>query len=132
MGTIPIRFDERWNGASIPIEHWHFHRRLFSRYGIVLEPGEFSGIIKDIKKKRADLVQRKRLGAAVYLVHLRSSDALVYVLALGSRLLTAYPPQFEKPKGSKIKVGQRTGILDLPDGSQVRVRFRITRSGEDR
>lgn len=33
-------FDPRWDGASIPERDWHFHRRLFERYGIVLLPGE--------------------------------------------------------------------------------------------
>ena len=29
-------FDARWAGASIPKWHWHFHRQLCKRYGLVL------------------------------------------------------------------------------------------------
>ncbi len=37
-------FDPRWEGASIPDNQWHFHKRLLERYGIVLGPGEYSQI----------------------------------------------------------------------------------------
>lgn len=49
-------FDPRWLGRSIPERHWHFHRRLLERYGIILAPGEFGEMIKDIKSGRAPLV----------------------------------------------------------------------------
>jgi hypothetical protein len=35
-----------WEGASIPAEHWHFHRRVFERYRMVLPPGAFSKMLR--------------------------------------------------------------------------------------
>ena len=53
----PTAFDPRWQGRSIPERHWHFHRQLLARYGIVLGPGEFSEMLRDIKDGRALLIE---------------------------------------------------------------------------
>ncbi len=88
----PEIFDSRWDGATIPADHWHFHRQLLNRYGVVLAPGEFSQIVKDIRDGCAMLVKRRRTGrGAIYFVRIRSARRKVYVLAVGTRLLTAWP-----------------------------------------
>ena len=38
-----------WEGAFIPLEHWHFHRRVFERYRMVLSPGAFSKMLRRLR-----------------------------------------------------------------------------------
>ena len=88
----PEDFDLRWAGATIPVDHWHFHRQLLNRYGVVLAPGEFCQIVKDIRDGCAMLVERRRTGrGTIYFVRIKSARKKVYVLAVGTRLLTAWP-----------------------------------------
>ena len=46
-------------GWTLERHSWHFHRRLFERYGITLEYGDYSRIITAIRDKRSVLVRRK-------------------------------------------------------------------------
>ncbi len=85
-------FDSRWLGKSIPQRHWHFHRRLLERYDIVLAPGEFSQMLKDIATGRAPLVQRRSSKSAVYQVRNRRLFERYFVLVTNGEIRTALPP----------------------------------------
>ena len=85
--------DPRWHGAAIPEEHWHFHRQLLARYGIILAPGEFSLIRKAIKDGTAQLVERRKGRQAIYWVRVPSVHERIYILACGLRFITAWPPE---------------------------------------
>ena len=86
------QLDPRWHGASIDRMHWHFHRRLWSRYKIVLAPGEFSLIIKDIKNGKAQVLFRKSAKEAAYVFYIKSARTRIFVTADGTHLITALPP----------------------------------------
>lgn len=85
-------FDSRWDGASIPAEHWHFHRNLLARYGVVLGVGEYSRIIADIKSGKALLVKERQRGQGIYSVNIMSAKERIYVLAHQRNIITAWPP----------------------------------------
>lgn len=85
-------FDPRWDGASIPKRHWHFHRQLLSRYGIVLGPGDFSEMLHDIKNGYTKLIERRTKTTAIYSVRIYRFDERVYVLSDGKDVFTARPP----------------------------------------
>jgi len=85
-------FDSRWLGASIGEEHWHFHRQLLQRYSIVLAPGEFSRLFTEIKTGKAPMIERRRDGAVIYSVRIRSVNERIYVLAAGLHIISAWPP----------------------------------------
>ncbi|HEV2554150.1 MAG TPA: hypothetical protein VGV17_10355 [Bosea sp. (in: a-proteobacteria)] len=85
-------FDARWLGKSIPEHHWHFHRRLLERYEIVLAPGEFSEMLKDIASGKAPLVQRRSAKSAVYLVRNRRLFERYFVLVTDGEVRTTLPP----------------------------------------
>lgn len=90
--TDDDRFDARWLGKSIPQRHWHFHRRLLERYNIVLAPGEFSEMLKDIASGRAPLIQRRSAKSAIYLVRNRRLFERYFVLVTYGHVRTALPP----------------------------------------
>lgn len=86
-------YDPLWEGACIPIEHWHFHRRLWERYWIVLGPGEFGDIKRAVEKGRAFQIESHTEGKATYLFRLgQHGQDLVFALFRGSRPVTALPP----------------------------------------
>jgi hypothetical protein len=85
-------FDTRWLGKSIPQRHWHFHRRLLERYNIVLAPGEFSEMLKDIASGLAPLVQRRSTKSAVYSIRNRRLFERYFVLVTNGEVRTALPP----------------------------------------
>lgn len=85
-------FDARWLGKSIPERHWHFHRRLLERYEIVLAPGEFSEMLKDIASGRAPLIRRRSATSAIYLVRNRRLFERYFVLVKNGEVRTALPP----------------------------------------
>lgn len=85
-------FDARWFGKAIPERHWHFHRRLLERYGIVLAPGEFSQMLKDIATGRAPLIERRSAKSAVYLVRNRRLFERYFILMTNGEIRTALPP----------------------------------------
>ena len=86
----PADFDSRWYNAVIPSNHWHFHRRLLDRYGLVLGPGEFSAIQRAIVTGRAERI-RRRQRASIYWVELKSAKTHIAVVARGRTLLTVLP-----------------------------------------
>lgn len=86
-------FDPRWLGASIPEKHWHFHRQLLIRYGIVLGPGEFSDLAHDIKTGYAKLIERRSKKTSIYSVRIDRIGERVYVLSDGKHIITAWPPE---------------------------------------
>jgi hypothetical protein len=85
--------DPRWIGAMIPKEHWHFHRQLLDRYGIVLAPGDFSKMQSDLADGRALLVKKLKGPQAIYSVRVESARERIYVLAARQNIITAWPPQ---------------------------------------
>lgn len=85
-------FDSRWLGKTIPARHWHFHRRLFERYGIVLAPGEFSQMLKDIASGKALLVQRRSASSAIYMIRNTRLWERYFVLVKNEQIKTALPP----------------------------------------
>ncbi|SIQ11927.1 hypothetical protein [Bosea sp. TND4EK4] len=87
-----IGFDTRWLGKSIPERHWHFHRRLLERYNIVLAPGEFSEMLKDIASGRAPLILRRSTKSAVYSIRNRRLYERYFVLVTDGEVRTALPP----------------------------------------
>jgi hypothetical protein len=89
-------FDSRWLGAVIRHDTWHFHRRLYERYGVVLAPGEFSGIKKVIETGKAILVKRRGAKFAVYRVELRDRRKPIYVVASSTGLPVTVFPQCKK------------------------------------
>ena len=92
-------FDPRWLGAVLRPDTWHFHRRLFARYGIVLAPGEYSMIANAIRNGRAFLLKRKG-PHGLYTVVVPSAGKRIYVLARpDGQLITVYPAP--KLKGTK-------------------------------
>ncbi|NGO55483.1 hypothetical protein [Allomesorhizobium camelthorni] len=87
-----IVFDPRWAGRAIPEKHWHFHRQLLARYGIVLAPGEFSEMLRDIKSGHAQLIEKRSGKRAIYSVRITRLYERVYVLSDGKDIFTAWPP----------------------------------------
>jgi hypothetical protein len=61
-------------GWSLDRGSWHFHRRLWLRYGIRLEYGEYRRIVADIRDGRAVLLRKGPRGKywGRYAVKLRS------------------------------------------------------------
>jgi hypothetical protein len=88
---FPETFDDRWNGKSIAQRHWHFHRQLLARYGLILWPGEFSEMLRDIKSGRALLIKPRSKGKGIYSVRLRRQFERIYVLSNGIDIFTAWP-----------------------------------------
>jgi len=84
-------FDLRWDGTSIPEKHWHFHKRLYERYGIVMGPGDFGAMLKAIKGGKALMVRRHGRKQRVYWCKVPSCHERIYVLASGPAILTAWP-----------------------------------------
>jgi len=90
-------FDLLWNGKSIPKYHWHFHRQLFERYGIVLAPGEFSEMLRDIKTGSATLIECAPSGTTIYMIRNIRLWKQYFVLVRDGYVVTALPP------GKKLK-----------------------------
>ncbi|QDZ02791.1 hypothetical protein FQ775_21795 [Nitratireductor mangrovi] len=86
-------FDSRWNRAFIPKHHWHFHRRLYQHYGLVLGPGDFSRIQKDIRSGHALLVESRSPNRFVSVANVRSLHERIYALSDGKRLITERTPE---------------------------------------
>ncbi|MHA6642304.1 hypothetical protein [Mesorhizobium sp. A623] len=86
-------FNPRWDGASIPKRHWHFHRQLLIRYRIVLAPGEFSAMLSDIRDGYAKIIERRSKTQAIYLVKFPRLGERIYVLSNGKDVFTAWPPE---------------------------------------
>lgn len=103
--------DPRWIGTVIRKDHWHFHRRLWDRYSIILGPGEFSTIITAIRTGRAVLVER-RGKRAISSIRLASRNERIYVLAVGRTLVTALRP---RPRLNELRrAGRREPVSGAP------------------
>ena len=94
-------FDQRWDGVVIPAGAFHFHRRLWERYGVVLGPGHYSKIMKQIQRKRAIAIEFDQdRGTTVYGIYLPgSSNRVALIVSDGRHLVSALPPKkaaFEK------------------------------------
>lgn len=87
--------------ACIAKEHWHFHRQLFLRYGVILAPGQFSQIIADIRRGRARLVTNKGTRGSIYSVRLKEAGGRIYVLTIDSVPITAWPLRAAKRLAKK-------------------------------
>ena len=88
-----MTIDPRWEGRSIPYKHWHFHRRLHERYGIIMAPGEFGAMVKAIKSGKALMVHRKGKHHRIYWHKVQSVHERIYVLVGKSgAILSAWPP----------------------------------------
>lgn len=86
-------FDPRWDGASIPENNWHFHRRLHERYRIVMAPGEFGAMVKAIKSGKALMVNRRGKHKRIYWHKVQSVHERIYVLVgRNTAILSAWPP----------------------------------------
>ncbi|MFD1704471.1 hypothetical protein ACFSCV_15795 [Methylopila henanensis] len=86
--------DPRWNGVFIEESQFHFHRRLLERWGVVLGPGDYSGMRRAIRKKQASYVRTTLRGGRVYAVRVPSTGVpVMVVVANGWRFCTAYPQQ---------------------------------------
>jgi len=104
-------FDPRWLGACIPEHNWHFHRRLLSRYGVVLGPGQFSQIVAAIRHGRARLVKVRDKWGAIYAVRIKGAGGRVYIHAIGGVPVTAWPPRAARRLAKKA-------VLSRDDGQQ--------------
>lgn len=77
-------FPEWPDGSIIKRAHWHFHQRLYERYnGMVLDPGNFSDILRQIKDGRA--VPLSRNGFAVRVRRRGKKPRWVFVIAFPER-----------------------------------------------
>lgn len=85
-------FDRRHNGWCIRQPTWHFHAKLYERYGIVMEHGEYSEMINDIRSGRAELIERQPGRGAIYAVLLPRCWKRIFVATKGDRVVTALPP----------------------------------------
>ena len=85
-------FDPRWSGASIRLEHWHFHRRLFERYLIVLAPGEFSEMRHSIQVGRSPLIERLEGNRTVHSHRIARLSERIYVVLHKDRFVTVLLP----------------------------------------
>ncbi len=116
---IDGELDARWIGAVYRKPLWHFHRQLLRRYGIVLAPGEFSGIKRDLRNGRALLVERRPDDNAIYSVRIASAGERVYVLVHGKEIVTAWPPQrrLNDIRRQRIAADSVTADNDLTAGN---------------
>lgn len=99
-------FDSRWDGKSIPKRHWHFHRQLLARYGIVLGPGEYSQMLRDIISGRATLIEQRSPESAVYMIRNTRLWDRYFVLVKNGFIVTALPPN-RKLKRLRKELGTR-------------------------
>lgn len=110
-------FDPRWMHAIIPRAHWHFHRRLLERYGIVLGPGDYSAIMKAVSGGHAQLIERRSAKTAIYSVRLKSVKERIYLLvALNRRIITALPPgkRLNKLRRRLLQIPVTGPIIGIP------------------
>ncbi len=91
-----VDFDARWMNAAIPARHWHFHRRLYAHYGIVLAPGDFGAMLRNLRQGRAQWLKDLGGGRALFAIRMRSCRERVYVVAKHRRhVVTVLPPTLD-------------------------------------
>lgn len=103
MASDEPEFDPRWIGFCIAKQDWHFHKQLFLRYGVILAPGQFSQIIADIRRGQARLVVSKGKRGSIYSVRLKKAGGRVYVFAINTVPITAWPLKAAKLLMRKAK-----------------------------
>ncbi|WP_157215932.1 hypothetical protein [Flavisphingomonas formosensis] len=108
--TRHFSYDERWNGVAIPAEHWHFHRRLLDRYGVVLGPGDFSNMMDGLRSGKALLIREKGKGRALYQWRVKSTAELIFIVAGRNKVFTAYPPNASLRKLAKRLHAERKAL----------------------
>ncbi len=86
-----VPFHPVWDGVSIPSEQWHFYRRLYERYGIVLRPGEYSRLYKKAVVEKKDLFVHARRGR-IHRIFLHGAQEHVFVVVGKRVLITALEP----------------------------------------
>jgi hypothetical protein len=91
LSSEEYEFDPRWEGACVSRQHWHFHRQLFLRYGVVLAHGQFSQIIADIRRGQARLVKAKGKRGSIYSIRIKKAGGRVYIFAIDCVPITAWP-----------------------------------------
>lgn len=97
------RFDPRKTGWRIKQRHWHFHQKLYERYGIVLEFGEFSEMMHAIRTEDAELIEFQPGRGAIHCILLRHRWRHIFIATKGSEIVTALPPtQHLKRKWSRL------------------------------
>ena len=79
--TADDGFDVRWQGASIPEKYWHFHRRLYTRCGIIMAPGDFSDMMTGLSNGTALFLLKRKRTRDLYAWRLKSTGQFIYVLA---------------------------------------------------
>jgi hypothetical protein len=80
-------------GWSLDRGTWHFHRRLWQRYGFHLEYGEFTRMVADIREGRAVLLRNGPCGASGsrYAVKLRSGRWIKVLVGRRKMPISALP-----------------------------------------
>ena len=108
-------FDPRWLDAAIPAKHWHFHRRLYAHYRIVLAPGDFGSMLRDIKRGRAQWLRDMGGGKELFAIRIRSDFERIYLIVKQRHyVITVLPPTSDLRKlrllrdleggGAKVRV----------------------------
>lgn len=105
--TRHFPYDERWNGASIDLEHWHFHKQLYERYGIIMGPGDFSHMKNGLRKGKALFIREIARHRAIYRWRIKSTGEIIFVVAHRDRVFTAYPPRRELRERGRLLDAQR-------------------------
>ena len=75
------------------IVSWHFQRQLWARYGIRLDHGEYSAMLRQVRTgtaRRLPIREAHRGDRAWYAVQVQNRD--VFVVASREALVTALPP----------------------------------------
>ena len=77
-------------GALFTKQAWHFHRRLYERYGFCLSPGAYSDIIRQIRRGNAIHIK-----CSVYAVSVkrRKKRQWIFVAYEGATIATALTPE---------------------------------------
>ncbi len=100
MSSDAAPFDPRWDGAFIPDDHWHFLRRLYERYAVVLAPGEFSAVIAAIKA--GDSVYYRKADTTVHRIDLPVSVCRIFVATKRGRIMTVLAPGHAKGERARL------------------------------
>jgi hypothetical protein len=78
MTQPPSRAFPGWTSRR---QSWHFQRRLYERYGIVLGFGEYTMLLRDVQQGRAERIARDLWrGSAVYRLWHRDTQQEVQVV----------------------------------------------------
>lgn len=114
----PAEFAE---GAYICKRYWHFHRRIYERYGgLVLGPGEFDYIVTSIRNGGAPKIIESNI-STTRVINIRGRNIYLVVNKFDSVVVTALPPKEKHFKKALEK-------QELEDKRLQRVREALMRS----